>query len=40
MKKGRNKVKKRKVIPSKPLGGVLGGKKMKLIKNAIRKKFK
>lgn len=39
MKKGRNKVRKRKVIPSKPYGGALGGKGVKIIKRAIRKKL-
>jgi len=40
MKKGRNKVRKRKVIPAKKLGGALGGRKMKIIKRAIQKKLK
>lgn len=37
---GRNKTPKRKVLPSKKLGGVLGGRKMGLIKNSIRNKLK
>ena len=40
MKKGRNKVRKRKVTPSKPYGGALGSKKMNIVKRAIRKKLK
>ena len=40
MKKGRNKVRKRKVTPSKPLGGVLGGRSMNLLKKIVRKKLK
>lgn len=39
MKKGRNKVRKRKVMPSKKLGGALGGRKMKIVKRAIIRKL-
>lgn len=38
--KGRNKVRKRKVIPAKPLGGVMGSRGVKLVKRAIINKLR
>lgn len=39
-KKGRNRARPRKRTPAKKKGGVLGGKRMGLIKKLIKKKLK